>query len=169
MRVADRGFLLGCSLRLQIRLQCFNHLFWRTALESLLLRPPPRSGFLTLRTFSRRRQILTDVIEVAQKASLLPEDLTALQPNPLRPVPNGVNVAIQSPTRLPCAVSQATSCGFDRCEGGSIHRPGAVMGLGRHQLDLLPLSGTFALPFSSLNGADHRSIKIGRASCRERV
>src|SRR5436309_13523460 len=101
MRVTHRCFLLGCSLRLQVKGQCFNHLFSRTALESLLLRPVPLSGFLTLRTFGCRRQILTDMTEVAQESSLLPKHLTTRQPIPLRHVSNGVNVAIHSPARFP--------------------------------------------------------------------
>src|SRR5438270_1477189 len=159
MGVAHWCLLLWRPFRLQVICQCLNDLLCRTSLEPLLLHPAPLMGFLALRAFSRRRQILADMIEVAQKGSLLPKHLTTLQPNPLRPVCNGVNAAIQSPTRLPRAVSQATPCGCSVREGGPIHRRGAFLSLCCHLFDLLHFSWPFALPLSCLYRSNHGSIR----------
>src|SRR4030095_16972050 len=121
MRIAHRCVFLWRPLRLQVILQRFNHFPYRTAFESLLLRPAPLFGFLLpLGTLSRCGQILTDMKKIAQEGSLLPEHLTTLQPDPFRPVPHGVNLAIQSPARFPRAVSQATPRCFHVTEGGAV-------------------------------------------------
>src|SRR5688572_12630624 len=160
MGIAHGCLFLWRPLRLQVIFHRFNHLLYRTALESLLLRPAPRIGFLTLSSLSRRGQILTDMKKIAQKGSLLPKHLTTLQPDPFRPVPNGVNLAIQSPARFPRAVSQATPHCLHVTEGGPVEGPGAVLGLRRHQPHFLPVPGTFALSLPWLHGSNQRSIGL---------
>src|SRR5688572_29109163 len=160
MCVAHGCLFLGCAFRLQVLCQRFRYLLDRAALESLLLCLAPPSGFPTLRTLCCRSQILTDMKKIAEECPLFAKHLATLQPDPLGPVSHSVNLAIQSPARLPCAVSQAMSHRFHLAEGRPIGRGGAVFGLRCHQPHFLPVAGTFALSLSWLHGSNHRSVRL---------
>src|SRR5688572_11223320 len=161
MRLAHRCLLFGRLLRLEVPCQGFNHLLHHATFESLLLCPAPLISSGTLRTLRRRGQIFTDMKKIAQKGSLFAEHLLTMQPDPFRSVSDGVNLAIQSPARLPRAVPQAAPNSFHLAEGGSIDRSGTILGLRCHQPHFLPLSGTFALSLAGFDGADQRSVSLG--------
>src|SRR5882724_13103888 len=99
-----------------MRLQRLNHLLHRTPLESLLLRPAPGIGLAAPTDDRSGTQILADVEKVAQKDTLLPEDLPALTLDPAGPVSAGVDDAVQSPACLPRAVPPAPSGFFHAAE-----------------------------------------------------
>src|SRR5437867_5456903 len=111
------------------------------------------------------------MVKIAQETSLVPEHFSPLQSDPIGPVSHRVDLAIQSPTCQSRAVPPPPSCVFHAPEGGCVHRRSAALGLCRYQSHLLPLSGTFALPWSRFHRADHRSVSLCnhmlRTDCRQ--
>ena len=101
------------------------------------------------------------MIEVAQEEALLLEHFPALSPNPLGPVPHGVDLTLQTPACLPGAVSPTPTRFFHTAEGGPVDRRGTALGPRRHQPHFLPLAGTFARAEAAFHGADHGSIGLG--------
>src|SRR5579871_395066 len=109
----------------------------------------------------RLAEVLADMIEVTQKGPLSTEDLPALQTDPIRSVTNGVNVAVQSPSRLPRAMAPASARFFHAAEGGRVAGRGAVLGLCRHQSHFFPVAGAFASARSRSQCADHGAVGLG--------
>ena len=94
MREPDRGFFICDVHCLQMLAQSCNDFIRRSPAQPFLLGAAPlvwlrRSAFLR-----RRSQIFADVIEIAQKVSLLSKDLLALPPNPFSPISHGVHPAV---------------------------------------------------------------------------
>src|SRR5271168_877877 len=101
------------------------------------------------------------MIKIAQEGSLSPEHLLALEPDPVGPIADRMNLAIESPTGVARTMSPATSNFLHAPKGGGIHGGGAGLCLGCHQAHLLPFPWTFAVPLSRHHGADHRSVRLG--------
>src|SRR6266568_991602 len=124
MAVAHRGFFFRCADWLQMFLQGFQHLLDSSASQPLLLGSSPAIRFGRPAGLRRVSQILADMKEIAQKSGLGSEHLLALQPDPLRPVSHRVNMTVQSPTCLACAMAPALTGFLDAPKGGSVHDGG---------------------------------------------
>ena len=78
------------------------------------------------------------MIKIAQKAALLLEYLPALRPDPIGAIAHRVNPAFESPAGLGL---QRRPVSATLPKVGPSDRPGAILGLCRHQPHLLPLAG----------------------------
>ena len=97
--VAPRSFCFRGPVGFQMFGHSGQHLLYRTALESLLLRASPWIRLIRPATGCGGPQIFADVEEVAQKAGWCAEHFPALQPDPIRAVSQRVNLTVQPPNR----------------------------------------------------------------------
>ena len=74
--------------------QTFDDLARIAPAEPLLLRATPLIGPLGSAGRSGRPEVFADVIKIAQKVSLFPEDLVALQTNPGSAISHGVDAGV---------------------------------------------------------------------------
>ena len=94
MAIAHERFLFRRASRLQMLFQGRDHFIHGSASESLLLGSSPRVGLGGSAVFGRISQIFADVKEITQKGRLEPEDLPALEPDPIGPVPHRMNMTV---------------------------------------------------------------------------
>jgi len=93
MAIAHERFLFRRANRLQMLFQGLDHFIHGSASESFLLGSSHASGWAG-RQYCRISQIFANVKEITQKGRLGPEDLPALEPDPIGPVPHRVNMTV---------------------------------------------------------------------------
>src|SRR3954447_24757743 len=132
MPVAYWRVFLRCPFGFKVRFERFNHFLKSSSLEPLLLGATPLIGFVATADRCRRPQILADMIKIAEKLSLLSEDLSAPQSDPIGPISDRMDPAVQPPARLARAVSPAPPGFLHRPKGGRVNRRRTVQSLCRH-------------------------------------
>src|SRR5260370_17265973 len=123
MGVTHRGLLLWRADRFQILCQACNDLLDRSTPQALLLGASPGMRLRRATAFGCCPEVLTDMVEIAQKGCLRPKHLAALQADPLGSVCQDLNVAVQSPAHLPPTMSPSTPGFFPTPEPVSLDRP----------------------------------------------
>src|SRR6476646_7120204 len=89
--------------------QCVDDLLECSSLKPFLLRSTPLLRGLCSATRSCGCQILTDMIVIAQKSALSSKDFFGLQPDPFGSISQCVDLAIESPTGAPSAVTPTST------------------------------------------------------------
>jgi hypothetical protein len=100
------------------------------------------------------------VKEIAQEASLPPEDFVRLQPDPFCSIPKRVNLAVQPPASAARAMAPPASHLSDSAKRGGINRLLFALSLRCRQAYFFPIPRPFALSFPAGNRANHRSIRL---------
>ena len=161
VRVAYGCFFFRRGVGFEVFFQTAQHEGHGPALEAFLLGAAPRIGLSRTAGGRGGGQMFADVKVVAPAGGLRGKHFPALQTNPLGPVSHGVDLAVQSPAGFPGAMPP-TSPGLNHtAEGDSRLRPGALLGLRRHQPPLFPRARTFPLPRAGIDRAEHRAVSLG--------
>jgi hypothetical protein len=151
----DRRLIFGQLRRFEVVGQFLDRELARPALETLVLCLSP--GIAGIGTTPRRGggQVFADVKEVAQVATLIPEDLSALAVNPFGSVAHAVNRTGQGSTRLLGTVAPASAQILHRIKTGGVEALGLTVNLGGSQTYLLPLPRTFSRARTALQRTNH--------------